>query len=137
MGARRTPGRWNSLGTALVYSASSLSLAALEKFVHLGEDGAAISFASYAIEIPPSVSSLRLNIPDLPKDWRDVPAPQSTQEIGDNWYLGMGSAVFIVPSTVTEGESNLLLNPTHPDFSKIKIADGIAYSYDSRMWKTK
>jgi len=60
MGAHLTPGRWNSLGTALVYTASSLSLAALEKFIHLGEDGGAISFVSYAIEIPDTIAKYHI-----------------------------------------------------------------------------
>ena len=137
MGAHLTPGRWNSLGTALVYTASSLSLAALEKFIHLGEDGGAISFVSYTIEIPDTIASLRLDETEFPRDWREVPAPRSTQKIGDDWFIGMKSAVLIVPSTVTPGEWNLLLNPAHADFRKIKIADGTAYSFDSRMWRTK
>lgn len=137
MGAHLTPGRWNGLGTALVYTASSLSLAALEKFVHLGEDGGAISFVSYAIEIPEAIISLRLEERELPKDWREVPAPRSTQRIGDNWFIGMKSAVLIVPSTVTPGEWNLLLNPAHAEFRKIKISNGTAYSFDPRMRKTK
>lgn len=137
LGARLTPGRWNSLGTAIVYAASSLSLAALEKFVHLGEDGSAISFSSYAIEIPDSVASIELPATGVPKDWRDVPAPRSTQEIGDAWCAGLRSAVFIVPSTVTKGEWNILLNPAHADFAKIRVADALDYSFDSRMWKAR
>ncbi len=35
-GARRYGGRWNHRGTAVVYVADSLSLAALELFVHIG-----------------------------------------------------------------------------------------------------
>jgi RES domain-containing protein len=35
-GARRYGGRWNSAGVAIVYTAGSQSLAALEMVVHLG-----------------------------------------------------------------------------------------------------
>ena len=34
-GARRFGGRWNSPGVPIVYSSSSLALAAMELFVHL------------------------------------------------------------------------------------------------------
>ena len=134
-GARLVAGRWNSKGQVVVYAASSLSLAALEKFVHLGADSAGIRFVSYAIEIPAAVKMAEWKLSDMPEDWRAQPAQISTQHMGDAWIRGLHSAVLIVPSVVTPSESNLLLNPAHPQFPKIKISTPQAYSLDPRMWK--
>ena len=51
-GARRYGGRWNLSGTRMVYTAQSLSLAALEQFVHLGPEDNHIQFVSFRVEIP-------------------------------------------------------------------------------------
>ena len=134
-GARLVSGRWNGLGSALVYAASNLSLAALEKFIHLGEDGLGIKFVSYEIEIPSSIKAVRWEEPDIPKDWRDTPAPVSTQKLGDEWLAGRRSAVLLVPSIVTPSEFNVLLNPVHLEFSKIRIFGPTSFSFDPRMWK--
>jgi len=134
-GGRLVAGRWNSKGQAVVYAASTLSLAALEKFVHLGAEGAAIGFASYEITIPAAVRTAEVKRSALPGDWRAQPAPASTQMIGDEWIRGLRSAVLIVPSVVTPDEFNLLLNPAHPEFPKIKVSAQRSYSFDPRMWK--
>ena len=38
-GSRRFGGRWNHKGVAVVYLSDTLSLAALEQFIHLGREG--------------------------------------------------------------------------------------------------
>jgi RES domain-containing protein len=134
-GARKVAGRWNSKVRAVVYAASSLSLAALEKFVHLGEDGAGIEFVSYEIGVPADVKIIQRKLTEMPADWRTQPAPLSTQRMGDAWIGGLHSAVLIVPSVVTPSEFNFLLNPAHPEFARIEISAPKAYSFDPRMWK--
>jgi hypothetical protein len=32
-------------------------------------------------------------------------------------------------------EQNVLLNPLHPDFPRIKLHDAELFSFDPRMWK--
>lgn len=135
-GGLRVAGRWNSKGSPVVYAASSLSLAALEKFVHLGEDGIGIKFVSYEIEISGAIKTTIWRESDLPKDWRDCPAPASTQELGDRWLSGHRSAALLVPSVVTPSESNVLLNPAHPAFRKVKISEPRSFSFDPRMWRS-
>jgi len=134
-GARLVAGRWNSKGQAVVYAASSLSLAALEKFVHLGMDGAGIRFVSYEILIPDGIGSVSWKAPDMPADWRAQPAPASTQRMGDGWIGGRSSSVLVLPSVVTPSEHNILLNPAHPEFAKIRILGPEVYGFDPRMWK--
>lgn len=57
---------------------------------------------------------------DLPKDWRAPVAPPSTQQYGDNWLLSEEPGIALaVPSTIAVRDRNYILNPNHPDFSKL------------------
>ena len=40
-----------------------------------------------------------------------------------------------VPSVVTKGDFNLLINPNHKDFSKIKITEVVKFPFDKRILK--
>ena len=83
-GAKRFGGRWNNEGTAVVYTSESLSLAALEQFVHLGSDGLIIPFVYFKVSIPSSVKIINLKNEDLPTDWRSEPPANSTMNLGLN-----------------------------------------------------
>lgn len=51
-----------------------------------------------------------------------TPVPEGeTSKIGDAWIESGRSVVLSVPSAVVSIERNVLLNPTHPDMSRIQI----------------
>lgn len=129
------PGRWNGDGVKMVYTAGSLSLSALELFVHLQNDGIGIRFVCFEVGIPGRVKIGELGAGSLPKDWRSCPAPESTQLIGTNWANSKDSLILKVPSVIIPSEYDYLINPLHPDFSLLKISDPILFSFDQRMWK--
>jgi len=134
-GAKRFGGRWNNEGTSVVYTSESLSLAALEQFVHLGSDGFMIRFVYFKVSIPASVKIITLKEEDLPPDWRSEPPANSTMEIGSAWVKANSSAVLSVPSVIIPGENNFLLNINHADFKKMKIGPPEKFSFDRRMKK--
>ena len=134
-GAAMEGGRWNDPGIRMVYSAETLSLAAMEKFVHMGDEGRSVKFVSYRIDIPAVVRIEELKRSDLPKDWKSFPTPQSTMAIGSNWLKKAHSVVLKVPSVVIETEHNYLFNPLHADFKRLKIHRADPFSLDARMWK--
>lgn len=134
-GAALEGGRWNPPGTRIVYAAGSLSLAAMEKFVHLGDEGRSLRFVSYQIGIPSRLRVEELRRLDLPGDWKAVPAPQSTLDIGARWAAEARSPVLKVPSVIIETEHNFLLNPLHLDFKRIRIAPAKPFQLDPRLWK--
>jgi len=134
-GPRITGFRWNSRGTAVVYTAEHLSLAALESFIYLSETDKNMAFYAYRLDIPPDVQVLTLSLTSLPADWREPMYPQSTKKIGDAWVRAGASAILRVPSVVIPAEYNLILNPIHTDFHKIIIGAPENFSFDSRMWK--
>jgi RES domain-containing protein len=134
-GARREGGRWNPRGVPVVYAAESLSLAALEQFVHIPKAAAGISFISFKVEIPPEVKVAELGIASLPPNWRAEPVPDETMAIGEAWFKGRTSSVLKVPSVIIPEEFDYVLNPVHPEFRKIRIKTPKSFSFDPRMWK--
>lgn len=134
-GAAQYGGRWNLSGTLMVYAAGSLSLAALELFVHIGPECAHIRFVYFRVDIPDGLRIEELEIDKLPDDWRREPVPGSTQELGTRWAKANKSAVLRAPSIIIPGEYNYCLNPTHHDFKRIHSEEPIPFSFDARMWK--
>lgn len=131
-GARLYGGRWNSPGTAVVYTAQSESLAALELLVHLQASHLLKSYYS----IPAKFDDPLVEVVEsaaLPDDWKRFPAPVVLQEIGDQWVAEGRSAVLQVPSAVVPTEKNFLINPTHADFTRVTIGLPRPFEFDPRL----
>lgn len=134
-GARIAGGRWNLPGTRVVYASDSLALAALETFVHLGQAAADLKFVAFRIQIPDSLSIDATPLRTLPRKWRVEPPPPETMEIGTRWSESGRTPCLRVPSVIIPRESNLMLNPAHPDFRRITIDPPEPFSFDPRLWK--
>lgn len=132
-GARLYGGRWNSIGTRVVYVAGSRSLATLEVLVHV-EDISTIEgrYSIIPITIPDALIS-RIPTADLPAGWSSPEPVAATQLFGDRWILEGRSAVLEVPSAVTNEEKNFLLNPLHVDFGLIQFGDPLPFRIDPRL----
>jgi RES domain-containing protein len=131
-GARRFGGRWNSRGTAVVYSADSAALAALEMLVHLR----VAKMLSYYVIVEIAFDSALVDEVDrkpIPADWRADPAPEELRLFGDRWIRAERSAVLKVPSALIESEHNFLLNPAHRDFGRIRIGAAKEFQFDKRL----
>lgn len=132
-GAKLHGGRWNSKGTPAVYASDSIALAALEKLVHLHRAGVLNHFVLCIISIDDD-SLMTLAEDVLPADWRDDPPPASTAIIGDEWLTRGESLALAVPSTIVPQQSNLLINPEHPDFSELATAVTVEpFIFDARL----
>ena len=134
-GTRRAGGRWNSRGQGMVYTSGTLSLAALEVFVHMEVEDVATMLASIRLDIPTDVQIDYLATDRLPPNWRDIPAPIGLAAMGDSWFKTGGTAILAVPSVVIPIEYNYLINPTHPDFVKLSIESPQPFELDPRLWK--
>ncbi len=121
MGAKYNGGRWNSLGVAVVYCSESLSLATLEVLVHLEDIETIVDlYSSVPVEFDESLVEMLPNAL-LPVDWDNPMISPNTQAYGNRWLTENRSAVLSVPSVIIPQERNYLINPAHPDFSKIRI----------------
>lgn len=132
-GARLHGGRWNSPSLPMIYTASSLSLATLEVLVHLEEREVLLRLFSWiAIGIPEALLE-HAEGARLPPGWDSDEAGGGSRSAGDAWLRGGRSAALAVPSVVTPGEWNYLLNPRHPDFGKIRIGESRRFQPDPRL----
>jgi RES domain-containing protein len=134
-GARLYGGRWNHPGTSIVYGSATLSLAALEYFVHLEPDLAPPGLVAVAADLPAGLALESLEVESLPPDWRTYPAPERLKDLGTGWVRSGRTAVLLVPSSVIPHEMNVLLNPAHPDFPRLRLRAAKPFSFDPRMWK--
>ena len=131
-GARLYGGRWNSPGTAIVYTAQSEALAVLELLVHLQASHFLHSYSSIPARFDDALVEV-VAARSLPASWRDYPAPSALQQIGDRWAAEGRSAVLRVPSVIVPAEVNYLLNPGHRDFATIAIGRPSRFQFDRRL----
>ena len=134
-GGLDAPGRWHHRGQPIIYTAATLSLAALECFVHLGRTDAKISLVYVQAVIPDSTATEIVDPASLTPNWRSSPPIEATMHLGTQWCVEARSAVIQVPSAIVPGEFTFLLNPRHPDFKLTRISIPEAFSFDSRLWK--
>lgn len=134
-GAKTSGGRWNSKGVAVVYASESRALAVLEQLVNLKSADVLGAYTLFTVDVPDS--GIMVLAPEvLPADWQADPWPPSTAAIGDNWVASTDSVALAVPSTVVPDETNIILNPAHPDFEAIaKTAKSRPFAYDPRIKK--
>lgn len=131
-GARRTGGRWNSPGTAMVYTAATESLAILELLVHLERTRILSSYVVIECRFAPEMV-IHLERGILPKQWRNARQAAAVRFLGDQWIRLGNSAVLAVPSAVVPRELIYLLNPAHPQFGNITIGKPEPLELDSRL----
>ncbi len=134
-GARLFGGRWNHGGTPMVYTSSSLSLAALELFVHLEPETAPDDLVAIRATLPSELPIPKLTPAALPKSWRTYPAAESLKSLGTRWAQSRDSLALWVPSSIIPTERNLLINPRHPESHRIQVETVEPFHFDPRMWK--
>lgn len=122
---------------AVVYTSATLSLAALEGFVHLDPSDAPSDLVVIPADIPDDVSRREIAAVTLPPTWRDYPAPEQLAELGTAWVRAGTTALLVVPSAIVPQERNVLLNPAHPAFGRIHLGTPEPFSFDPRMWKRR
>lgn len=132
-GAYRYGGRWSSVGTRVAYSSEHQSLAMLEYFVHLDPEDAPDDLVLVMADVPDGVSRRRLEVADLPANWREIPAPPGLAQIGDEFVKKGETCLLVVPSALAVHEDNWLINPQHAEFGKITVHAAEPLRYDPRM----
>lgn len=125
-------GRWNSKGVRMVYLGGSQAIAVLEAFVHFEPGIVPPDYAFFQVDVPDD-STETLDPASLPADWRAVPAPAMLQMMGDAWIASGRSLALRVPSAPVPGEENVLLNPSHPDFVRVRVAAPVDFAFDPRL----
>jgi RES domain-containing protein len=92
-------------------------------------------YVAIAADLPAKVRVKRLKLTDLPANWRNHPAPETLQQIGNEWLRAQNAVALVVPSAIVPQEENWLFNPAHSDFAKLAIHPPSEFQFDSRLWK--
>jgi RES domain-containing protein len=135
MGAALRGARWNSVGVELIYTASNRSLAMAEVAVHLTLATLPPDYRMLTIEVPDDVAVLQLETNDLPVNWNVFPPLRSSQSVGDQFVREGQICVLRIPSVVTKGDYNFLINPYHADFQRIRMVNSEPFPFDKRIFK--
>lgn len=133
-GAAKKGARWNSIGIEIIYTATNKALAMAEVAVHLTAGTLPDDRYLLTIYIPDDVSMQKLTYADLPADWNVYPHPATAQQIGDAFIKACRHCLLLIPSAAVQGDFNILINPAHADFSKIKIIDAVPFKFDNRFF---
>ena len=129
-------GRWNTVGHAVTYCATSPSLCVLEKLVHVEDPALLPALAMVVYEGPDAIGTEKIALADLPSDWRYLEA--LTQNRGDTWHLAHSSPLLLVPSAIVplpgSPDVNVLINHAHPAAGAIRIRTIEPYVLDPRLF---
>lgn len=124
----------------MVYTSTSLSLAAVEFFVHIEIGTEPADLVSVRAELPVEESTLRKGgerlLANLPDDWRRLHHP-ALRKMGEDWVAEGRTLAMMVPSVVIDGEWNVLINPAHPDAERIYLGDPKPFQFDRRMFQVR
>lgn len=134
-GAKTTGGRWNELDVPMVYSSESRALACLETVVHLNAGGLPLNRYLVEIEVPDDIWSAAQigTAASLRIGWDAEPAGRASISFGSNWVRGKRSLLLVVPSVIVPEENNILINPWHPDRSRLRARKVRKWLYDPRL----
>jgi RES domain-containing protein len=131
-GARLHGGRWNSPGRAVIYACETMTGAMLEKLVHtngrMPKHQVGVTY-----EAPNALKAIAVE-PEAVPDWSTADMIAS-RAAGDAWLAAGESAILRVPSVVFSVERNVLLNPGHEDFAKIKVVSVEPVRWDDRLFE--
>lgn len=127
-GAELAGGRWNLKGLPAVYTSSSLALCMCEILVHSDKD------------IPPvNMYFAEINIPDecISDEFFQPVFLNHSLNIGSTWLKQSTSLAIKVPSAILPQtytkDFNVIINPLHTDFSKIKVTKIEECPLDARL----
>lgn len=109
------PGRWNEAGQAVVYTATTVSLAVLETAAHIDDAGLPLNRYLIEVDVPDDVWSARehIDVATMPPTWSAIPAGQASAKAGSAWLASRRSPILLVPSVVVPEEDVALVNPAH------------------------
>jgi RES domain-containing protein len=133
MGASLVGGRWNSPGLGVVYASRSFAGAMLECLAHAGIGRIPRTHVAVEITIASAVTVEQHDESSLPPGW-DQADLRVARALGDAWIREQRTAVLMVPSVVARREENVLINPRHPDFSRIVPGHPEPVVWDARLF---
>lgn len=124
-GAMLAGGRWNPIGTPMLYTAQHLSLACIEVLVHLDKSQLPRDYVWSKTELPTPPGLLRFN---------DLSEIGSCQLAGGEWVRTTNELAIQVPSIIIPEEFNILLNPNHASYETLLWSNPRPFRFDPRLF---
>lgn len=124
-GAMLAGGRWNPIGTPMLYTAQNLSLACIEILVHLDKGQLPRDYVWSVTELS--------EMPEL-LTFRDLTDVASCQLAGRSWASTNNQLATQVPSVVIPEEFNILLNPNHANYRSLVWSQPLPFRFDPRLF---
>jgi RES domain-containing protein len=129
-------GRWNTVGHAATYCATSPALCVLEKLVHVEDPALLPELVMVTYEVPDTNDIEDIPLSALPADWRRHEA--LSQRKGDDWHAGRSTLLLRVPSAIVpvanSPDLNVLINHSHPAAGNVRIVSQEDFSLDPRLF---
>ncbi len=126
----RKPARWTSGQWPVIYTSEHAAAALLEYRAHLQSTPGHCLRISQALLPELDIHEIQ---PDEELAWRERPYRAEVQALGDAWLQGGHTLAARVPSALCHGESNLLINPSHAAFARIRYLPSIRFQLDQRL----
>lgn len=134
-GAEKSGGRWNPIGVALVYTSITTSLAVLELQPHIDKTQIhSLPKLNFAVLEIPEECIHEFEIGELPIGWDSIPSTSVAEQFLAPYLASKHSLVYKVPSAVNHYETNLLIDPNHPDIGRIVEKTYLDFSLDKRVY---
>lgn len=129
-------GRWNTVGHAVTYCASSPALCILEKLVHVEDPDLMPVLVMVRYDAPDNLGITTVKVTDLPDGWaRDE---TWSQGYGDAWHEEVQSPLLAVPSVILPIDQtpdfNIVINHRHPDAARIALVSAEPFVFDPRFF---
>lgn len=134
LGASLVGGRWNSPGLGVIYASRTYAGAMLECLAHSGIGRVPRTHVAIEIAIATDVRIEQRGEAGLPAGW-DHADMRAARAFGDAWIREGRTAVLLVPSVVARREMNVVLNPRHADFTKIRAGRPEPVVWDTRLFR--
>ena len=105
----------------MVYSAPAIAIAVLETAAHVDDFGLPLNRYLVEINVPDAVWAQReeIDVAKLPSTWAAIPAGRASVKVGSDWLLSLRTPILMVPSVIVPEEWASLINPRHPEASRI------------------
>ena len=124
-------GRWNRIGTPVVYCSDHPATSLLEMLVRVDRLDAPTSFRLLTIEVPENAPRLKLDPTELPPEWRvDI---EVTRSLGTELLQRAEHLLILVPCVLIPFASNVLFNSNHPDAARCSIVEVTDSAFDPRL----
>jgi RES domain-containing protein len=117
----------------VVYASTHRSLALLEMLVHVQKDTVPSDLVFVEIDLPDRLVRSAASA-SAPAGWDALPWSAAARDFGDRWAAERDALALVVPSIVVPAEENVLINPLHPQATRLQALAPEPFSLDQRLF---